>query len=111
MGFNSAAAGIMIRSFSTFFVKFLESWPKIILILVTAAAFSIYPSMITLLCCLILCSIVSLYLSVDQTIKPMSVRNHNFFSGIPDNFLLGKTSTLILVFAFVGLWFYFSIYP
>ena len=111
MGCNAAAAGIMVRSFSTFFVKFLESWPKIILILFTAIAFSVYPSMVTLIVCLILCSIVSLYLQVDQTYKRMSVRNFNLFSSIPNHFLLGKTSTLLFIFIFIGLWSYFSIYP
>lgn len=111
MGCNAAAAGIMVRSFSTFFVKYLESWPKIILILVTAAGFSIYPSMVTLIACLFLCSIISLYLQVDQAFKRMSVRNFNLFSTIPNHFLLGKNSTLLLIFTFIGLWFYFSIYP
>jgi hypothetical protein len=70
-----------------------------------------YPSMGTLIVCLILCSIVSLYLQVDQAYKRMSVRNFNLFSSIPNHFLLGKTSILLFIFIFIGLWSYFSVYP
>ena len=111
MGFNAASAGIMVCSFSTFFSKFLESWPKIILIVFTAALFTLRPSVFTLIFNLLLCSVLSLYLQVDQTIKPMSVRNYNLFSNLPSHFLLGRNSTLILIFGFIGLWVYFSIYP
>jgi len=111
MGCNAASAGIMMRNFLTFSNKFLESLPKVILILFTACLFTLYPTVSTLIFSLLLCSVVSLYLQVDQAIKRMSVRNFNLFSSVPSHFLLGRNSILMLVSVFVCLWIYFSLYP
>lgn len=41
----------------------------------------------------------------------MSYKSQNLFSRLSFNFLLGKTSLILLVGIFLALWIYFSIYP
>jgi riboflavin transporter FmnP len=61
MGFNAASAGIMVRNFISYMNENWMKWPKIFLTLVTAIIFYFNQSLASLLFCLALGAIVSLY--------------------------------------------------
>jgi hypothetical protein len=61
MGFNAATAGIMVRNFLQFMSDSWQKWPKVAITLVTAAIFYSNQSIATLIGCLALGAVVSLY--------------------------------------------------
>ena len=62
MGCTAASAGIMMRSLIKFTIKNVYKWPKILLMLLTATIFFYDQSIFSLLMCLALGAVISLYL-------------------------------------------------
>jgi hypothetical protein len=62
MGFNAAAAGIMVRNFFAYFMQSLWNWPKIGVTFLTAGIFYHYQNLISIILCLALGAVISLYL-------------------------------------------------
>jgi chromate transport protein ChrA len=65
MGLNAAAAGIMVRNFITYFSQTLWNWPKMLLILLSAAIFCCYQTIPAVTFCLCLGAATSLYLEIE----------------------------------------------
>lgn len=76
MGCTAAGAGIMVRSFFIFFSKSVSSVPKIVLTLLSALIFYNYRSENSVIFCLAMGGIVSLYLSIErESRKKMSSKS------------------------------------
>lgn len=110
MGCNAAAAGVMVRSFLSYTGHFYGKNHKIFLIFVIAIVFYNFQSPTSLIFCLALGGIVSLYFEADDTRKKMSLKSENLFSRLEFNFILGKFSLYLMLFILAFLWIYFSIY-
>lgn len=65
MGLNAAAAGIMVRNFITYFSQTLWNWPKMLLVLLSAAVFYSYQTIAAITFCLCLSAAISLYLEIE----------------------------------------------
>lgn len=61
MGFNAASAGIMVRTVANYVGDNRGSWPKLLMTLVSAVIFFNNQTLVSLLLCLALGAIVSLY--------------------------------------------------
>ena len=110
MGCTAAGAGIMVRSFYQYCVVLTDSAVKIVLMLSSAAIYYFYKSKNSIVFCLTLGAIVSLYLEQAKAPKQMSSKSMNLFSSLRFNLLLGKPSLIILVGLFFLLWIFFSIF-
>ena len=62
MGFNAAAAGIMVRGFSSYFSQTLYSWPKAVLTLLSTAIFYLMQSVAGIVLSIFIGSVLSLYI-------------------------------------------------
>lgn len=62
LGCNAAAAGLMMRSFLTFFGSFLWNWPKMLLIFGISGIFLLCRSSTAIIFCMVFSGLVSLYL-------------------------------------------------
>jgi hypothetical protein len=110
LGFNAASAGVMVRSFNTFCMQHLSSWPKMMLILSSACIFYIYQSVGAILFCMVFSGVISLYLEVDEVRKRMSFKSEDLFKNLTRNVLFGKNSIILLFAILFLMWIYFSIY-
>lgn len=62
MGFSAASAGIMLRSFVIYVNQSAKSVAQVILIAVSAITFYFFRSQNSIIFCLVICCVVSLYL-------------------------------------------------
>jgi hypothetical protein len=66
MGFSAAGAGIMVRSFFIYFVQSSKNSTKIALLLISTLIFYHYRSQNSIIFCLAMGGIVSLYLEIES---------------------------------------------
>ena len=109
MGFNAAAAGIMVRCFVSYFRQSWYSWPKVLLTLISTVIFCLTQSIGGVVLAICIGSVLSLYIQVGEARGKMSLKSGDLFKNMSFNFIMGKPSLMVLVLLFFGLWIYFSV--
>lgn len=104
LGFNAAAAGVMMRSLIDYVKEYSKKVSMIVLMAASAVIFWYFRSPHSIVFCLIAGAIFSLYIEIENK-QQMSQRSQNLFHRMNTGWIMGKTSLFIFVGLFALLWF------
>jgi hypothetical protein len=104
LGFNAAAAGVMVRNLLDYVNEYSKRVSMIVLMGASAVIFWYFRSPHSIVFCLIAGAIFSLYIEIENK-QQMSHRSQNLFHRMNTGWIMGKTSLFIFVGLFALLWF------
>ena len=110
LGFNAAAAGVMVRSMLIYFNENNSKISTLLIMIGSAVIFAIFRSSGSIVFCLITGAIYSLYISIESK-SEMSSRSQNLFRNIKHSWIMGKISIYIFIGLYLALWILSAFYP